>query len=121
MKPVVLTALLALMLCACHRNEAATGSPPSQTAANSQAGTEIAPPTSAPTQTPTEAVVVPDNPDVNATLAELSQQLRVYVSSTRSRPKDFQDFVSRAHVQAPPPPSGKAYSISAGKVVLVNR
>lgn len=121
MKPAVLPVLLALMLCACHRHETATGSPPTQTAANTQAGADVGPPTSAPTQPPPESVVVPENSDVNATLGELSQQLRVYVSSTRSRPKDFQDFVALAHVKVPPPPSGQAYAISAGKVVLVKK
>lgn len=120
MKPVVLTTLLALTLCACHRHETAAASPglsSSQTAT----GTQAAPPTGPPTQPPPEAVIVPDNADVNATLDDLSTQLRAYVSSTRSRPKDFQDFIARARVQAPPPPSGQAYALSGAKVVLVKR
>jgi hypothetical protein len=121
MNPFVLLLLLAVALTACKRHEtaAAAAGSPADPAASTAAQTEAVP--GAPTQVPTETVVVPESADMNATLDQLSTELRVYVSSTRSRPKDFQDFVARAHVQAPPPPAGKNYAIAAGKVVLVKQ
>ena len=124
MKPLAALALVAILLTACKRNESAAGSPgnsANQAAAGTAQQPADGPPTSAPTVVPKDAVAVSDNADVNATLSELSQQFRVYVSSTRSRPKDFQDFVTRSHVQPPPPPSGQAYAISGGKIVLVKK
>ncbi len=46
--------------------------------------------------------------------------LRSYVYSTKTKPADFADLVARTHLQCPPPPDGKAYAISEGKVVLVD-
>jgi len=120
MNPVVLVALLAVVLVGCKRQEASTSSPTSADPSATTAPASVQPP-GPPIQTPTETLTVAEGADTNATLDELSHQLRSYVSSTRSRPKDFQDFVTRARIQVPPPPAGKAYSISAGKVVLVNQ
>jgi hypothetical protein len=120
MKPLVLVTALAVMLTACKRQQnssVSTGTTvPDQTSNPQTAG-----PPGPPTQAPQETVVVSENADVSATLSDLSQELRVYISQTRSAPKDYDDFVARAHVQAPPPPAGQAYAISRGKVVLVKR
>ena len=119
MNPVVVVALLALLLTGCKRHENAA-TPPSNAPDQVQTSADT-PPQGPPTQVATEPVVVPENSDVNATLGELSTALRVYVSQTRSAPKDFQDFVAHAQVQAPPPPAGKRYAIVRGKVVLVDQ
>jgi hypothetical protein len=119
MKPLVLVMALAVMLAACKRQQGSsvsTGTTATDQSSNSQVG-----PSGPPIQAPQETVVVPENADVTATLSDLSQELRVYISQTRSAPKDYDDFVARAHVQAPPPPAGQAYAISRGKVVLVKR
>ncbi len=53
-------------------------------------------------------------------LPQLADELRAYVSATRSRPADFADFAARDHLHTPAPPAGKAYAISFGKVILVD-
>ncbi|HWF18960.1 MAG TPA: hypothetical protein VG754_06805 [Verrucomicrobiae bacterium] len=121
MNPVVFVALLVLLLAGCKRHETASNT--GTIAANQSQTTTDAPvpPSGPPTQAPSEPVVVAENSDVNAILDQLSAELRVYVSRTRSAPKDFQDFVNRAQLQAPAPPAGKSYAIARGKVVLVNQ
>jgi hypothetical protein len=60
--------------------------------------------------------------DVNATLAQLTQQLRRTIARTRSMPTSFEDFVATAQMQVPPPPAGKKYAITQqGTVVLEDR
>jgi hypothetical protein len=112
----LILALLIPFLAACKKQEVSVAPPPATTDQ-----TQPAVPTNAPTLAPEPVVIAADNPDVTATLAQLSQSLRAYVSSTRSLPKDFADFAARTQLQAPPPPPGKAYAISHGKVVLVDQ
>jgi hypothetical protein len=118
MNPLVFVALLALLLTGCKRHETSTGTAPNEAQTSANAASPAPGP---PIYAPTEPVVVQENADTNATLDELSSALRAYVSQTRSAPKDFQDFVNRAQVQAPAPPAGKAYAIVRGKVVFVNK
>jgi hypothetical protein len=66
-------------------------------------------------------IAAPENGDMSATLQQLSLELRKYVVSTRSVPKDFEEFVAKSHVQIPPAPAGKKYLIQAHAVVLVTR
>ena len=70
---------------------------------------------------PPKAAVITDSGDVNATLSQLTLELRRYVVGTRSVPKDFEEFAAKSRVQAPPPPAGKKYAIKAQAVVLVKR
>jgi len=112
----LILAFLLPFIAACKKQEVSVA-PPAPSADQSQ--TPV--PTNAPTMAPEPVVIAADNPDVNATLGQLSQALRAYVSSTRSLPKDFADFAARTQMQAPPPPAGRAYAISHGKVVLVDR
>ena len=49
---------------------------------------------------------------------QLSMELRRYVLSTRTIPKNFDDFAARHPMKFPPPPAGKHYAIEEGKVVL---
>ena len=72
----------------------------------------------APIQPAPATIVVPDNPDVNATLAQLSLELRKYVVRTRTVPKNFEEFAAKSHVQIPPAPAGKKYEIQGQVVVL---
>jgi hypothetical protein len=67
------------------------------------------------------APVIRDSGDVNATLQQLTQALRDYVVSTRSVPKDFEDFAAKSKTSFPQPPAGQKYAIQAQKVVLVKR
>jgi hypothetical protein len=66
-------------------------------------------------------VASPANGDMNATLEQLSLDLRRYVVSTRSVPKNFEEFVAKSHAQIPPAPAGKKYIIQEQAVVLVKR
>ena len=70
---------------------------------------------------PAKAAVIADTGDVDATLGQLSLELRKYVVGTRSVPKNFEEFVAKSHVQVPPPPAGKKYAIKDQAVVLVKR
>lgn len=63
----------------------------------------------------------PAGEDINATLHQLSLELRRYVVRTHKVPKDFGDFVARSQVQAPTPPPGKRYAIEGQYVVLVKQ
>jgi hypothetical protein len=70
---------------------------------------------------PPAPAVIADSGDMNATLGQLSMELRKYVVSTRSVPKDYEEFAAKSHVNAPPPPPGKKYAIKNQAVVLVKR
>jgi len=63
--------------------------------------------------------VVADSGDLNATLHDLSLELRKYVVRTRSVPKTFEEFAAKSRVQMPPAPAGKKYAIQGQAVVLV--
>jgi hypothetical protein len=130
---------LSLCLTACGRKTVAVNQPPvspgaqdetNAAPANQPVATSVTPAVSAtppqdapgpPIVLPTQPTVIPMGADWDTTLAELSNALRAFASSTRSVPKDFQDFVTRGLIQAPPPPPGKAYAIQKGKVILVNQ
>ena len=78
----------------------------------------------APVAAPAEPAVVtiPAGGDVNATLGELTRQVRRYIVRNKTTPSNFDDFAAAAHLQVPPPPPGQKYAINAKwKVVLVNR
>jgi hypothetical protein len=70
---------------------------------------------------PAKPVVVPDSGNMDATLAQLSLELRRYVIRTRSVPKDFDDFLAKSGAQVPAAPPGKKYAIQDQAVVLVKR
>jgi hypothetical protein len=63
-------------------------------------------------------ILVQENADVNATLSQLTLELRKYVVRTRSVPKTFEEFVTKSQAQIPPPPPGKKYAIDGQAVVL---
>lgn len=66
-------------------------------------------------------IVIPDTGDEIATLTQLSSELRRYVIRSRTAPTDFEDFLAKAGVKAPPAPAGKKYIISNGAVLLVKK
>ena len=66
-------------------------------------------------------VAAPENSDMSATLHQLSLELRKYVVSTRSVPKNFEEFVAKSRVQIPPAPAGQKYKIQGQAVVLAKR
>jgi len=75
-----------------------------------------------PAPTPAERVVIPpaENGDINATLAELTRELRRTMVGRRLN-RNFDEFVALRNLQVPPPPPGKKYAISQQwKVILVN-
>jgi len=66
-------------------------------------------------------IAAPESSDMSATLHQLSLELRKYVVSTRSVPKNFEEFVAKSQVQIPPAPAGQKYKIQGQAVVLVKR
>jgi len=75
-----------------------------------------------PAPTPAEPVTIqpPDNGDINATLAQLTRELRRTMVGRRLN-RNFDEFVALRNLQVPPPPPGKKYAISQQwKVILVN-
>jgi hypothetical protein len=83
-----------------------------------------APPSSrgpGPSLTAPAPAVIQEQADPDAALAQLSTELRKYVVRTRSVPKNFEDFLAKSQVQAPPPPAGKKYAIQNQAVVLIKR
>lgn len=65
--------------------------------------------------------VISDAGSIDATLVQLTSELRDYVLHTRSVPKNFEEFVAKSGVQAPAPPPGQKYAIQKKAVVLVKR
>jgi hypothetical protein len=63
-------------------------------------------------------VTPPQSGNFDATLSDLSYQLRLYVSGTRTAPKTFAEFIANSGVSAPQPPAGMHYAIRSGQVVL---
>jgi hypothetical protein len=122
---LVLALLLAAALAAgCSKHQPAAGANPATNAlqADASADAAAAPPSPrgpGPMAAPARAAVIPDSGDVNATLGQLSLELRKYVVRTRSVPKNFEEFLAKSHVQAPPAPPGKKYAIQDQAVVLV--
>ncbi len=70
---------------------------------------------------PAAPTVIPDSGDGNATAQQLTQALRDYVVRTRTVPKTFDEFASKANVTFPPPPAGKKFVIQGQAVVLVKQ
>jgi hypothetical protein len=126
-RPLGWALLLAATLAAgCSKHQPAAGANAATNAAQADPSA-VAPAASPPTRGPgpmrssSTPAVIADSGDVNATLNQLSQELRKYVIGTRSVPKNYEEFAAKSHVQAPPPPAGKKYAIRDQAVVLVKR
>ena len=119
MRRLVFVMLLALPLAtACKKQE-----PPGGAAATADPAGEAPPSPRGPGEMPAAdtAPVIADTGDVNATLQQLSTELRNYVVRTRSVPKNFDEFAAKSNLQFPPAPTGKKYAISGQAIVLVKR
>jgi hypothetical protein len=118
MNPFLICGVVAVLLASgCSKHQPAAAPEPS-------AGADTAPPSPrAPGfLSDTSAVaVVNETGNMDATLAQLSAELRRYVIGTRTVPRSFEDFAAKSRLQAPPPPAGKKYAIQGQAVVLVNR
>ncbi len=114
--------LLAVALavgCSTHEPAAGLKAPTNTAAADGSAARPAHGP--GPMRTAPMATVIPDTGNIDATLGQLTSRLRDYVVHTRSVPKDFEEFIAKSGVQAPPPPAGKKYAIQNGAVVLAKR
>jgi hypothetical protein len=106
----------------CQRQDAASA-PASSTAEQSADPAAPASPRGlgSASETVTNASVIADTGDVNATLQQLTAALRDYVVRTRSVPKNFDEFAAKSQMSFPAPPPGKKYAIEGQGVVLVKR
>lgn len=117
--------LVATLAAACKKH----GPAPSASGASNAASSDPSAPAAAarspgapvPMPYTSAAIAAPENSDMSVTLHELSLELRRYVVSTRSVPKNFEDFVAKSHAQIPPAPAGKKYVIQGQAVVLAKR
>jgi hypothetical protein len=107
--------LLALLAVGCSKQDSAPKTDPStSTAPPSPRGPGWGTNTAAP------AAIAP-GADINATLDQLTVELRKYVVHSRSVPRTFEEFVAKSQLQVPDAPTGKKYAIRNQAVVLVNR
>jgi len=63
-------------------------------------------------------VSLPPDATAEAAAGQLSTELRRYVLTTRTIPKDFDDFAAHHPMKFPPAPAGKKYVIENGQVVV---
>jgi hypothetical protein len=110
------------MGCGKHDETVALPAPPetnaSATAAPPAAG--IVPGPMATPATP-ETIAAPANGNIDATLAELTRELRRTMIG-RKLSGSFEEFVAIRNLKVPPPPPGKKYAISKQwRVVLVDQ
>jgi hypothetical protein len=124
--PLSVGLLAAVILAAgCSKRKPAAGTDTATNAAQAEASAvaPAAPPTRGPgpMAPPARPAVIANTGDMNATLNQLSLELRRYVIRTRSVPKNFEDFVAKSQVQVPAAPAGQKYAIQDQAVVLVKR
>jgi hypothetical protein len=115
--------LVAALMVGCSKQKPAAGAGTATNTAPADATAPAQPSSRGPgaMAPPPTGAVIADTGDVNATLNRLSLELRRFVVSTRTVPKNYEDFAAKSHVQAPPPPPGKKYAIQDQAVVLVKR
>ena len=107
------------------KNETPPVSTNAPAAQANQGGQAVAPPVS-PSPAPNSSQPAPAAPAANAStttpdLQSLNQQMIKWIVQTHQRPKNFEDFVTRANIQVPPPPAGKKYVIDKhGFITLVD-
>jgi hypothetical protein len=114
----VLVLLAAVLVVGCKKQEPATAVPGASDGPMAPASPRGPGPAA---EAPTNGTVIADTGDVNATVQQLTQELRDYVLRSRSVPKNFEEFVAKSQVRFPPAPSGKKYAIEGQAVVLVKR
>ena len=116
---MLIIALLALALTACHKAPEAAPAPPPAPAEQPA----NVPPNGGrpePLPTPTEPVVMEKPDNMDAVLNQLTHELRRGMISHHYT-GTFDDFVKATNVKPPPPPAGKKYAISRSwKIVLID-
>ena len=121
----IFTAVLSIavgLTAGCKKQEAAPGSAASAPDASVGSSEAVPSPRGPGPMAPAPAsVVIPDTGDMNATLGQLSLELRKYVVRTRSIPKTFEEFLAKSNVQPPPAPAGKKYAIQDQVIVVVKK
>jgi len=118
--------LVASLAAGCRKHEPAPGTGTATDAAPlDQSGVSSSAPPSprgpGPMATTSPTTIVSDASNIDATLTQLTSELRNYVLHTRSVPRNFEEFIAKSGVQAPAPPPGKKYAIQKKAVVLVKR
>src|SRR5437660_12103466 len=114
--------LVCVWMVGCHKQEShsVTNAETNAVALESSTVAPEAPPTRGPGPMPARppgAAVVSDQGGINATLEQLSLELRKYVVRSRSVPKTYEEFIAKSNVHAPPPPEGKKYVIENQAIV----
>jgi len=67
-------------------------------------------------------VVVPEAADINATLTQMTRELRRWIVRNQRKPGSYEEFAGSANLEAPAPPPGKKYALSRDmKIILINR
>ena len=66
-----------------------------------------------------DEVIVPSDPQVVTNLGKLTMDLHEAFHHHSQGFSNFDEFVSYAQVQPPPPPSGMEYAIKEARIVLV--
>ena len=95
--------------CSKKQSVAATPTPPTVQDTNPAAS----PVYTRPAATTIVAATAAGEPD----LKQMTRSLRGWIARTHIVPKNFEDFVTQANLQFPPPPTGKKYVI--GKRMMV--
>jgi hypothetical protein len=118
--------LVAALAAGCGKHEPAPGAGSATNAAAldpSALSSEAPPSPRGPGPMPASptTTVISDAGNIEATLGQLTSELRKYVLHTRSVPKNFEEFIAKSGVQAPAPPPGKKYAIQNRAVILVKR
>ena len=109
-----------ILVSGCHKKSAAQAPPPEPAAGPTTGGAPAAPAAHGPVAQPLPASsqTIAANANADEVAGQLTQELQRYVVYTRSIPKNFEEFTARDPIKFPPPPPGKKYVISDGKVVL---
>ena len=118
--------LVAALATGCRKHEPAPGAGTATNAAplDQSAVSSSAPPSPrgpGPMPVTPATTVISETGNIDATLAQLTSELRKYVLRTRSVPKNFEEFIAKSGLQAPSPPPGKKYAIQNRAVVLAKR
>jgi hypothetical protein len=66
---------------------------------------------------PATPTVVTADPGAAPDLKQMTHSLRSWIARTHIVPKSFDDFVTQANIQFPPPPAGKKYVLGRRMVV----
>lgn len=111
-------AIIVGMAAGCKREtEQEQAAPNSDEAPNTSLGVP-----EAPAEVQPQTLQVPPDADAQTVVEELNRELRRWVMRNRRKPANFEEFVSTAQMQVPPPPPGKKYTLTSRmRIELVDR